>query len=78
MLFIVAAAVALHTLLFYKAQSVTYIMLPTENLENTINKYIVVAFLLKVKSIIIELQLVYSATGYRIKTRLLESFLQFR
>lgn len=49
MLFIVAAVVALHTLLFYKAQSVSYIMLPSESLENTINKYIVVAFLLKVR-----------------------------
>lgn len=48
MLFIVAAAVALHTLLFYKAQNVAYIMLPTENLEHTINKYVVFAFLLKV------------------------------
>lgn len=48
MLFIVAAAVALHTLLFYKAQSVAYVMLPCQDLEKTINKYIIVAFLLKV------------------------------
>lgn len=48
MLFVVAACVAVHTLLFYKAQSIAYIMLPSESLENTIEKYLILAFLLKV------------------------------
>lgn len=49
MIFIVAACVAVHTLVFYKAQSVAYVMLPSEQLENTINKYLILAFLLKVR-----------------------------
>ncbi len=52
MLFIMVAIIAVYTLLFYKAQSVAYVMLPSESFENTINRYIILTFLLKVSNIL--------------------------
>lgn len=48
MIFVVCLLLAVHTLFFYKAQSVVYILLPSQDLEAVVNRYVVVAFLLKV------------------------------
>jgi len=48
MIFVVCLLLAVHTLLFYKAQSVVYILLPSQDLEVVVNRYVVIAFLLKV------------------------------
>jgi len=48
MIFVVCLLLAVHTLLFYKAQSVVYILLPSQDLEAVVNRYVVIAFLLKV------------------------------
>ncbi|XP_050441568.1 meckelin [Adelges cooleyi] len=47
MIFAVCALLALYTLLFYKAQSVVYTLLPSQDLESIVDRYIVLAFLLK-------------------------------
>lgn len=48
MIFAVCLLLAIHTLVFYKAQSVVYILLPSQDLEVVVNRYVVIAFILKV------------------------------
>lgn len=48
MIFAVCLLLAIHTLVFYKAQSVVYILLPSQDLEVVVNRYVAIAFILKV------------------------------
>lgn len=48
MIFAVCLLLAIQTLVFYKAQSVVYILLPSQELETVVNRYVIIAFLLKV------------------------------
>jgi len=48
MIFTVCVLLAIHTLIFYKAQSVVYILLPSQDLEAVVNRYVFIAFILKV------------------------------
>uniref|UniRef100_A0A2S2RB76 Meckelin n=1 Tax=Sipha flava TaxID=143950 RepID=A0A2S2RB76_9HEMI len=52
MIFAVCLLLAVHTLVFYKAQSVVYILLPSQDLEAVVNRYVVVAFLLKIVELV--------------------------
>ncbi|XP_050521919.1 meckelin isoform X2 [Daktulosphaira vitifoliae] len=51
-IFAVCILLAFYTLLFYKGQSVVYILLPSQELEHIVEKYVVIAFLLKIIEII--------------------------
>ncbi|XP_060849332.1 meckelin isoform X2 [Rhopalosiphum padi] len=52
MIFVVCLLLAIHTLFFYKAQSVVYILLPSQDLEAVVNRYIIIAFILKIVEIV--------------------------
>lgn len=48
MFFVIAAGVSVHSFVFYKEQSVVYLLLPNQRIEKLLRDFVIVAFSLKV------------------------------